>query len=91
MKKFYEKLVSQDKKFALGSINLEEHAPKYLTWLNEKLEKSLNVDEAKEKLNKLAIDNAFAIINRETKHLVGITSFYNVSQMNRKSFNFCGS
>jgi len=85
MKKFYEKLVSEDKKIALGSINLEEHAPKYLTWLNERSEKPLSHDDAKEKLNKLAADNAFAIVNRETKHLIGITSFYNVSQMNRKS------
>ncbi|MCI6108135.1 MAG: GNAT family protein [Candidatus Faecimonas sp.] len=76
----------------LASINLDD-AKEYMQWVNApnvvfegyKRENQLTEEEAREELNNMAIENVFAIIDKDTEQFIGLTGFTNTQAMNQRS------
>lgn len=91
---YYKKMIG--KNICLASINLND-AEKYMELVNDnshdgrivfegyKSEKINSIEEARDKLNDMAIKNYFAIIDKSNNKLIGFTGLSNVQSMNQRS------
>lgn len=91
---YYKKVDGKD--VYLASIDLND-AEKYMKWVNNtsrpgqivfdgyRGKKIETVDQARDELNRLAVENAFAIIDKGTNEFIGLTGFANTQAMNQRS------
>lgn len=87
---YYKKI--EGKNIYLASINLDD-AEQYMEWVNApnvvfegyRREKLASIEDARNELNDMAVEDVFAVISKDTNQFIGLTGFANTQAMNQRS------